>query len=527
MSDQAATRTEQWRETASLLLDPRSLRMLVLGFSSGLPLLLVFSTLSVWLIKAGVERGLVTFFSWAGIAYAFKFIWSPLVDRISLPVLTPALGHRRGWLLLSQICIIAAILFTASTDPAQSLTWTAVGVVAIGFTSATQDIVIDAYRIESAPPRLQALLSATYVAGYRVAMLTAGAGALWLAAWLGAETYDPETWKTVYRAMAGLMLIGVAVTLFSPEPEVDHDLSTNKMVQFRLFLAFLAGVAALVAVFSHFDDAFSTLMAMSPHFSVTPDDLGPLMTFLFNSARLLVSLTAAGIVLFVIAKLKFVPGPEAQKAYVEPFTEFARRYGAAAIAILCLIGIYRIADIVMGAVANVFYLDMGFEITQIATYTKFYGLIATIAGGFLGGIIAGHIGVMRALFSGAILAAASNLLFAYLATQSANVWLLMAVITADNLSAGFAVAAFVAYLSALTNVTFTATQYALFSSIMLLLPKVLAGYSGSIVNAVGYPSFFIFTALLGVPVVVLVWWAGKLAPVDNGEQTEPVREPAE
>ena len=513
MSDQATTRTEQWRETVSLLLDPRSLRMLVLGFSSGLPLLLVFSTLSVWLIKAGVERGLVTFFSWAGIAYAFKFIWSPLVDRISLPVLTPALGHRRGWLLFSQICIIAAILFTASADPAQSLTWTALGAVAIGFTSATQDIVIDAYRIESAPPRLQALLSATYVAGYRVAMLTAGAGALWLAAWIGTETYDPETWKTVYRAMAGLMLIGVAVTLLSPEPSVDHDLTTDKVVQLRLFLAFLAGVAALVAVFTQFGGA--------------PDGLGPLTKLLFNSSRLLISLAAAGVVVFALAKIKFVPGPEARKAYVEPFAEFTRRYGAAALAILCLIGIYRIADIVMGAVANVFYLDMGFEITQIATYTKFYGLIATIAGGFLGGIIAGHIGVMRALFSGAILAAASNLLFAYLATQGANVVLLMAVITADNLSAGFAVAAFVAYLSALTNVTFTATQYALFSSIMLLLPKVLAGYSGSIVDAVGYPSFFIFTALLGVPVVALVWWAGILAPVDNGEEAEPARELAD
>jgi PAT family beta-lactamase induction signal transducer AmpG len=504
MQDHSTTHPGQWRETVSLVLDARALRMLLLGFSSGLPILLVFSTLSVWLIRAGVERSVVTFFSWAGIAYAFKFVWSPLIDRIPLPILASALGHRRGWLLFSQVCLVAAILFTASTDPANALFWTAIGAVAIGFTSATQDIVIDAFRIESAPPRLQAMLSATYVAGYRVAMLTAGAGSLWLAAWLGAETtYDAETWKTVYRVMAGLMVVGMLATLISPEPEVDHGLSSSKTVQLRLFLAFVVCVAALIAMFN-----------LVPG---TPDGLGPLATLGYNAVRLLTSLAAAGVALYILVRLSFVPGEEARKAYVEPFSEFVTRHGKAAVAILCLIGIYRIADVVMGAVANVFYVELGFELAQIATYSKFYGLIATIAGGFLGGIIAGRIGVMRALFSGAILAAASNLLFAYLATQGADVRLLVAVITADNLSAGYAVAAFVAYLSALTNVSFTATQYALFSSIMLLVPKALAGYSGSIVDAMGYPGFFVFTALLGVPVLVLVWWAGRLAPIENGE----------
>ncbi len=504
MAEQGIERSESWRETLALALDPRSLRMLLLGFSSGLPLLLVFSTLSVWLIKAGVERGVVTFFSWAGIAYAFKFVWSPLIDRISLPVLSGILGHRRAWLLLSQFLVIAAILFTSIADPANTLVWTAIGAAAIGFSSATQDIVIDAYRIESAPPRLQAMLSAVYVAGYRIAMLTAGAGALWLASWLGAETYDPQTWQTVYRAMAAFMLVGVFATLISPEPEVDRDLTSDRIVQLRLFLAFVVGVAALIAMFNLIGS--------------TPKDIGPLLSLLFNAMRMLLSLAAAGVAIFALVRLNFVPGAESRKAYVEPFTEFAKRFGLAAIAVLGLIGVYRIADIVMGAVANVFYVEMGFQLSEIATYTKFYGLAATIAGGFLGGFVTGRIGVMRALFLGAILAAASNLLFAYLATQGADLRLLVAVITADNLSAGFAVAAFVAYLSALTNVTFTATQYALFSSIMLLLPKVLAGYSGSIVTAVGYPSFFTFTALLGVPVVALVWWAGKLAPVDNGEK---------
>ena len=501
MQTDTVGRADSWQETLALLLSGRSLRMLLLGFSSGLPILLVFSTLSVWLIKAGVQRDVVTFFSWAGIAYGFKFVWSPLIDRIPLPFLAQRFGHRRAWLLVSQLCIMAAILFTAATDPATSLVWTAVGAVAIGFTSATQDIVIDAYRIESAPPRMQAFLSAAYVAGYRVAMLTAGAGSLWFAAWLGAETYDPETWTTVYRIMAGFMLIGILATLLSPEPEVGGDVATDKVVQLKLFLAFIAGVAGLIAMFNLFPD--------------TPKDLGPFTKLFFNTARLFVSLGAAGLVLYCLAKLRFVPAAEARKSYVEPFTDFVARYGKAAVVILALIGIYRIADIVMGAVANVFYLEMGFDIAQIATYSKFYGLVATIAGGFLGGILASRIGVMRGLFIGALLAAASNLLFAYLATQDANVNLLIAVITADNLSAGFAVASFVAYLSALTSVTFTATQYALFSSIMLLVPKALAGYSGSIVSATGYPGFFIITALLGLPVLFLVYWAGKLAPIPD------------
>lgn len=502
MQTDTAARPDSWQETLTLLLSARSLRMLLLGFSSGLPILLVFSTLSVWLIKAGVQRDVVTFFSWAGIAYGFKFVWSPLIDRIPLPVLAERLGHRRAWLLVSQLCIMAAILFTASTDPASSLVWTAVGAVAIGFTSATQDIIIDAYRIESAPPRMQAFLSATYVAGYRIAMLTAGAGALWFAAWMGAEeTYNPAIWTSVYQVMAGFMLVGIVATLLSPEPDVAHDVATDKIVQLKLFLAFLAGVAGLIAMFNLFPD--------------TPDSLGPFSKLAFNSARLITSLAVAGLVIWGLARTPLVPAAEARKSYVEPFTDFIDRYGKAAMVILALIGIYRIADIVMGAVANVFYLEMGFDIAQIATYSKFYGLVATIAGGFLGGILASRLGVMRGLFIGALLAAASNLLFAYLATQGANVSLLIAVITADNLSAGFAVASFVAYLSALTSITFTATQYALFSSIMLLVPKALAGYSGSIVTATGYPGFFVFTALLGLPVLLLVYWAGKLAPIED------------
>ncbi len=502
IKDQTATESYRWRDAFALFIDPRAVRMFMFGFAAGLPLLLIFSTLSVWLVKAGVDRGTVTFFSWAGLSYGFKVVWAPLIDRISLPVLSPWLGHRRGWLLLAQFGVVAALLFTASADPANALVWTAVGAVGIGFASATQDIVIDAYRIESAPPRMQAVLSATYIAGYRVAMLTSGAGALWLAAWLGAEeAYDPRVWQTVYRTMAAVMLIGVLVTLTAPEPQLARDLATARNVQIRLFVAFLAGVSALVLAFTTIGGA--------------PDDLGPLATFLFTAMRMLASLGVAGLVIYGLAKVNLVPRAEARRAYLEPLTDFVGRYGRAAVTILVLIGIYRIADVVMGVIANVFYLEKGFDIAQIATYSKFYGLIATIAGGFLGGIIAGRIGVARALFIGAVLAAASNLLFAYLAVVDADVRLLMAVITADNLSGGFAGAAFVAYLSSLTNVSFTATQYALFTSIMVLLPKLLAGYSGSIVDAIGYSGFFVFSALLGVPVLFLIVWIRRIIPTSE------------
>ena len=486
------------KKNVSVFFDPRSIRMLLLGFSAGLPILLVFSTLSVWLIKAGVSRSTVTIFSWAGFAYAFKYIWSPLVDTLKLPFIGKY-GHRKSWLLLSQIMVVFALIFTASTDPSQTLILTAIGVALIAFSSATQDIVIDAFRIESAPQKFQGALSSMYIAGYRIAMLTSGAGSLWLASYLGVETYDPNVWRTVYIVMAGLMFVGILTTFFSPEPKIKGKKIIRLTNQFKFVITFALAIFVFILIYSNLTNPFSNIQ--------------PFEKFLYASFRMCICILGAALTIFILINQKFIPKKSVNIAYLKPILDFIERYGKIAFAILFLIGLYRIADVVMGVVANIFYLDKGFNVEEIATYSKFFGVFATIIGGFCGGIFAVKFGTMRALFIGALIAAASNLLFAWLAVSPADTRLLMVVITADNISSGFAGAAFVVYLSALTSIKFTATQYALFSSVMLFLPKLIAGYSGGWVDVIGYPNFFILTAALGVPTLGLVIWISKVAPV--------------
>ena len=482
----------------NIFLNLKSIRMLFLGFSSGLPILLVFSTLSVWLVKAGVHRGMVTMFSWAGLAYSFKFIWTPLVDHFKLPF--KKFGHRKSWLLVAQIMVIISLIFISFTDPSKSLFYTAIGAVLIAFSSATQDIIIDAFRIESAPQKLQGALSAMYIAGYRIAMLVAGAGSLFLAAYLGTENYDVKVWQTVYLAMAFLMLIGVLTTIMSPEPKISRKNSLVSIQhQFRFLIAFLIAILFFIITFSFLENPFT--------------NKEPIEKFLFAFMRIFFSFSVFSIVIYLLFSLKLIPNKSALDVYSKPIFDFIGRYGKAAIFILMLIGLYRIADVVMGVVANIFYLEKGYNIKEIATYSKFFGVFATIAGGIIGGYSAMKFGTIRCLFFGALIAAASNLLFSWLAVSEPSIDMLIIVITADNISSGFAGAAFVVYLSALTSLKFTATQYALFSSLMLLFPKVLAGYSGSIVNQFGYANFYIFTAILGIPVLILIFWIAKLAPV--------------
>ena len=212
---------QQFLDSVSAYTHPRVLAMLFLGFSAGLPLLLIFSTLSIWLSEAGVERSAVTYFSWAALGYSFKFVWAPLVDKLPIPMLQHRLGKRRSWLLLSQLMVISAMLWMAMNDPASTngLQYMALAAVFLGFSSATQDIVIDAYRIEAVEETLQALMSASYVAGYRIGMVVAGAGALYLAAGLGTtkEAYVYSSWQITYAAMAATMLVGVITTLLIEE----------------------------------------------------------------------------------------------------------------------------------------------------------------------------------------------------------------------------------------------------------------------------------------------------------------------
>ena len=439
MSDKTTTapRTERpsWGETLRVYREPATLRMLFLGFSAGLPLLLVLGTLSFWLREAGIDRTTIGYLSWVGLAYAFKWAWAPLVDRLPIPFLSRSLGRRRAWLLLAQALIVAGILGMALSDPKQSLEAVVWCALLVAFGSATQDIALDAFRIESADMQRQGALAASYQTGYRLAMIWAGAGVLWIAARAevaGAAGYQQAAWQTAYLVMAASMAVGVLTVLLSPEP---------------------------------------VRRAMPPA---------------RNAAAWL------------------------REVLVEPFADFLRRYGWQAGLILALIAVYRISDVVMGIMANPFYVDMGYTKDEVAAVTKIYGVVMTLAGAFLGGALAVRFGVMRVLMLGAVLSAASNLLFAWLAARGHDVQSLIFVISADNLSSGIASAAFIAYLSSLTNINYSATQYALFSSMMLLLPKFLAGYSGTYVDAFGYSSFFMVTALLGAPVLLLVWLASRM-----------------
>ena len=430
-----------WRDAWRVYLEPVSWRMLFLGFSAGLPLLLVLGTLSFRLREAGIDRSTIGFLSWVGLVYGFKWMWAPLVDRLPLPLLTKLLGRRRSWLMFAQCLVIAGLIGMGWCDPQlnlESVVWFA---LLVAFGSATQDIALDAFRIESADTQHQAALAATYQTGYRLAMIWAGAGVLWVAARASvmpvapadavASVYQHLAWQTAYWVMAASMSVGLLTVLFSSEP---------------------------LAI-----------------------ELPPAR----NAKEWL------------------------QSALVEPFADFIRRYQWQAVIILLLIAIYRISDVVMGIMANPFYVDMGYTKDEVAAVSKVFGVIMTLVGAFIGGVLSMRLGVMRILMLGAVLSAATNLLFAWLAGVGHDVTALIWVVSADNLASGIASAAFIAYLSGLTNVNYSATQYALFSSMMLLAPKWLAGFSGVYVDAHGYAAFFNSTALLGVPVLLLVWLAAR------------------
>jgi PAT family beta-lactamase induction signal transducer AmpG len=517
MNDIPKASQATWLDTIKSFKHPRVITMLFFGISAGLPLLLIFSSLSLWLREAGIDRAAVTYFSWAALGYSFKFVWAPLVDSLPVPILTRFFGRRRAWMLLSQVMIMLAIVAMAFVDPAtQTLVVIAWAAVLLGFSSATQDIVIDAYRIESADTQLQALMSSSYIAGYRIGMLIAGAGSLMLASYFGSSMgeYDYLAWQTTYLIMAAMMSFGVITTLVVSEPQSNHltqpqDKHTqaqDKQNQLGFFLMFVFAVSGFVASFYlTASDAVSAKAALSTLIANSY-----LANAMIELARLALALIVAGL----IAKIVIASGLVKQKTvfvtYVEPVNDFFQRYGwSLAWLLLALIGLYRISDIVMGVIANVFYLDLGFTKPEIASVVKTFGLIMTIIGGFLGGLLSVRFGVLKILFLGALLSAITNLLFMLLAQVGYDMSLLYLVISADNLSAGLASAAFIAFLSSLTNISFTAVQYAIFSSLMTLLPKILGGYSGTIVETIGYQYFFLSTALMGVPVLVLIVWANK------------------
>ncbi|MCH2559086.1 MAG: MFS transporter [Alcanivorax sp.] len=438
MPDLRETLWSAWR----LYRHPRVLVMLFLGFSAGLPYLLVFSTLSAWLADADVDRAAIGYFSWVGILFSIKVFWAPVVDRLKLPLLGRLLGQRRSWLLLAQVGIGLSLSAMALVEPVGHLERFAQLALLVAFCSATQDICIDAYRIDSADESFQGAMAATYILGYRVAMLVAGAGAFYIA------SYD--SWNGAYQVMAWLMGVGVLTTLVIREPDTPPRQSFGR-----------------------------------------------------------------------------APGQWLETALIAPFRDFFSRYGLLALGLLALVAVYRISDITMGVMANPFYLDIGYTKNEIATVAKFFGFFMTILGSAVGGLAVLRWGLGRSMLVGAVGVAATNVLFAVMATYSpvtqvavepeqvrwlALTWL-AAVISADNLFGGFANVALIAFMSSLTNRNFSATQFALFSSLMTLPGKFIGGFSGEVVKAAGYPTFFNYAALLGVPAILLtLWWMQRRRP---------------
>lgn len=430
-----------WREVITVYGRPSAITMLFLGFSAGLPFMLVFATLSAWLREVDISRTAIGFFSWIGITYSIKFVWSPVVDRMPLPGLTRWLGRRRAWILLGQIGIMLGLLGMSATNPQASLLPVALFALLVAFSSATQDVAIDAFRIESDIDRYQGALAATYQMGYRLAILASYTGALYLA--------EFTSWSTAYLVMAALMGIGIVTVLLRPEPVVSKD-RLHAMNEPR----------AIAFIERH------------------PGLPGPLRA------------TGAWLI----------------GAVVCPLTDFFGRFGWFALVVLGLVASFRISDIAMASMANPLYIDLGYSKAVIANISGAYGLAMTMIGAVLGGALAARYGLLRPLLAGALLAACTNLLFAWMAGQDGATWALVLTISADNLSGGLAGSVFIAWLSSLTNTTYTATQYALFSSLMTLPGKFLSGFGGVVVDALSYPVFFSVSAAMGLPAVLLIIW---------------------
>lgn len=407
-------------------LHPRVVAMLFLGFSAGLPYLLVVGTLTAWLADVGVYRGAVGMFAWVGLTYSFKFLWAPVVDGIRLPLLDRMLGRRRSWMLLAQIGIIAGLTLLSTTDPLENVFVVAAFALLASFSSATQDIAIDAWRIEAVEVERQGAMAASYQFGYRIGVLVSGAGALFLA-----DAYD---WTLTYRAMAACMGVGVMAVLLIPEPE--HDDAKRGRESVREW--------------------------MNSHI-------------------------------------------------VEPFKDIFERYKLYAAAILAFVALFRVTDYLMGSMTMPFYLDMGYTKSEIAAIAKLYGTGATFVGILVGGIVVGRFGLKGPLIASAILLAVTNLAFAAVAIRGeADLWLLAGVITGDNFSQGLSGTAFIAFLSSLTSQKYTATQYALLSSLMALPGKFMGGWSGFLSLEVGWVNFYVVVCLAGIPAILLAIFGTRL-----------------
>lgn len=417
----------RWLDAFRVFATGRQLTVFGLGFSSGLPFPLVYMTLSAWLAEEGVSRTQIGLFSLAATAYSLKYLWSPLVDRVAIPLLGRLLGRRRAWMLVAQAGVIGAIIGLSRSSPGTDLAATAMWAVILAFASATQDIVVDAYRVELLEERELGAGAASVVFGYRISWLISSAGCLVLAEMFG--------WHVAILAMAAAMAIGVVTVLLSPEPEVPEA-------------------------------------AIRPTGAAIPT-------------------TAIG------AAIAWV-----REAIFAPFVDFMRRPGW--ILVLAFVLFYKYGDYLINVMANPFYIELGFTKTQIAAVSKVWGLVATLTGVFLGGLLVAKIGLLRALLVGGVLQAASNLVYVALALAGPSVLWLTLTIAVENLAIGLGTAAFVAYLSSLCSVAYTATQYALLTAFSAMARQVFASVGGWIADQVSWPMFFVITTVAALPGLVLL-----------------------
>jgi PAT family beta-lactamase induction signal transducer AmpG len=572
-SDAAPTRT--MIAALAVFTERRSLVMIALGFSAGLPFLLIFDTLSAWLRDAGLSLEVIGIFSLATLVYSFKFLWAPLIDRATVPVLTAWLGHRRSWMLVCQVLITFGLWLVAGGDPGTNLGAMALFAIFVGFASATQDVVIDAWRIEAADVSKQGAMAAAYQWGYRLAMIVAGAVPLLLA-----EVYS---WNVAYAVMAGLMGIGMLAVVAAPR-ETAHTIRTiqleniqaSRIIEAAEWTARLL-ILALGALLLGSGLAANVSAGAGLLSALGLDPLGVALIAAWRSDWAvwyqLVSVVA-GFGVIVVATLAIPgvrtrPGVYLGAALGDPLKDFFVRHRGSAALILALICTYRLSDFVLN-IMNPFYLDLGFSLTEVAEVRKVFGVVASMLGVFAGGLAIARFGLVRALLIGAFGGPLSNLVFIWLGMQGHDLPALFVAISIDNVASGFAGTCLIAYMSSLTAQGFTATQYALFSSLYALPGRLLASQSGRLVEgaarsadaggvfsmlnglfvdlppesfaealqksgvgpsalASGYTVFFIYSTLIGIFAVILTFVVtlSRKEPAEAASAKPSIQPPAQ
>lgn len=441
-----------WLDALRVYRQPRVLSMLFLGFSAGLPFYLVFATLSAWLRQAGIARSTIGMLAWVSILYSIKFLWAPIVDRVPPPIVHRILGRRRGWMLLAQVGIAVGLFNLGLSDPAAGVRPFALSALFVAFCAATQDIALDAWRIESAGVQMQGAMVAAYQVGYRLALITGSAGAFTIAGYF--------SWHVSYTTMAALVGVGVVTTLLIPEPQraASADVAERE-----------ARVIAWLERKAHWPESLRSV------------------------------------------------GEWFIGAVICPLVDFFGRYGVGlAVVILVFAGVYRLTEFTIGSMINPFYIDQGYTLAQIATVVKVYGLSMSLVGVFIAGVLIAKIGLLRSLVLGSVLVMASNAGFATLATTHTPTLLGLGLVNGlDNLASAIHGTSLIAFLSSLTSPKYTATQYALFSSLYALPGKILDGLSGIVVDHIGYPLFFVYTASLSLPGLILLYFLTRRGAVES------------